>query len=122
MWWTFCGKVSQPQNHEFRNYPEYFHLHMVHIVRKPVFGICNQVILKFNMHSKTCVKWQLSKIKQIGFQGQLLLNAGQKYCKMLQGAFCNTFHLHFRPSISYHSSLRSLFCLFLSGRFKQVLL
>ena len=29
---------------------------------------------------------------------------------------------YFRPSLSYHLSLRSLFCLFLSGRFTQVLL
>ena len=29
---------------------------------------------------------------------------------------------YFRPSLSYHSPLRSLFCLFLSGRFTQVLL
>ena len=29
---------------------------------------------------------------------------------------------YFRPSLRYHLSLRSLFCLFLSGRFTQVLL
>ena len=29
---------------------------------------------------------------------------------------------HFRPSLSYHLSLRSLFCLFLSGHLRQVLL
>ena len=29
---------------------------------------------------------------------------------------------YFRPSLSYHLSLRSLFCLFLRGRFTQVLL
>ena len=29
---------------------------------------------------------------------------------------------YFLPSISYHLSLRSLFCLFLSDRFTQVLL
>ena len=29
---------------------------------------------------------------------------------------------YFLPSLSYHSSLRSLFCLFLSGPFTQVLL
>ena len=29
---------------------------------------------------------------------------------------------YFRPSLSYHLSLRYLFCLFLSGRFRQVLL
>ena len=36
-------------------------------------------------YGKTCVKWPLSKRQKIGFQGQLLLNAGQKYCRMLQG-------------------------------------
>ena len=34
--------------------------------------------------SKTCVKWPLSKRPKTGFQDQLLLNAGQKYCRMLQ--------------------------------------
>ena len=36
-------------------------------------------------YSKTCVKWPLSKRPKIGFQDQLLLNAGQKYCPMLLG-------------------------------------
>ena len=35
-------------------------------------------------YSKTCVKGPLSKRPKIGFQDQLLLNAGQKYCRMLQ--------------------------------------
>ena len=35
--------------------------------------------------SKTYVKWPLSKVPKIGFQDPLLLNAGQKYCRMLQG-------------------------------------
>ena len=38
-----------------------------------------------NVYSKTCVKRQLSKRQKIGFQDQLSLNAGQKYCRMLQG-------------------------------------
>ena len=29
---------------------------------------------------------------------------------------------YFRPALTYHLSLRSLFCLFLSGPFRQVLL
>ena len=37
------------------------------------------------MYSKSCVKRPLSKRPQIGFQDQLSLNAGQKYCRMLQG-------------------------------------
>ena len=36
------------------------------------------------VYSKTCVKWPLSKEPKIGFQDQLSLNAGQKYCRMLQ--------------------------------------
>ena len=34
-------------------------------------------------YSKTCVKQPLSKRQKIGFQDQLLLNAGQKYCRIL---------------------------------------
>ena len=62
---------------------------------------------------KTCLKWPLLKRPKIGFQGQLLLNAGQKYCSILQ---------YFRPSLSYHLSLRPMFCLFLSGFLRQALL
>ena len=36
------------------------------------------------MYSKTGVKWPHSKILKIGFQDQLLLNAGHEYCRMLQ--------------------------------------
>ena len=36
-------------------------------------------------YSKTCVKRPLSKRQKIGFQDQLSLNAGKKYCRMLQG-------------------------------------
>ena len=36
-------------------------------------------------YSKTCLKRPLSKIPKIGFQDLLSLNAGQKYCRMLQG-------------------------------------
>ena len=35
--------------------------------------------------SKTCVKRPLSKRLKIGFRDQLTLNAGRKYCRMLQG-------------------------------------
>ena len=35
-------------------------------------------------YSKTCFKRPLKKKTKIGFQSLLLLNAGQKYCRMLQ--------------------------------------
>ena len=44
------------------------------------------------LYSKTLVKWPLSKRPKIGFQDQLLLNAGKKVLQ--NGAFCNTFDLH----------------------------
>ena len=55
---------------------------------------------------------------KIGFQDYLLLNAGQKYCRMLQESILQ----YFPPSLSYHMSLRPLFCLFLSDCLRQVLL
>ena len=36
------------------------------------------------LYSKTCVNLPLSKRPKIGFQDQLLHNAGQKYSRMLQ--------------------------------------
>ena len=43
------------------------------------------MITFFLNNSKTCVKWTLSKRPKIGFQDQLLLSAGHKYFRMLQG-------------------------------------
>ena len=39
---------------------------------------------KVNNYSKTCLKRPLKKKINIGFPDQLWLNAGQKYCRMLQ--------------------------------------
>ena len=39
------------------------------------------------VNSKTCVKQSLPKRPKIGFQDQLLLNAGHKYCRMLQWGY-----------------------------------
>ena len=52
------------------------------------------------------------------FQDQLLLNAGQSIAECSKGSILQ----YFLPSLSYNLSLRSLFCLFSSGRFSQVLL
>ena len=55
---------------------------------------------------------------KLSFQDRCSLNAGQKYCRMLQESILQ----YFRPSLSYNLSLRPLFCLFLSDRLRQVLL
>ena len=67
-------------------------------------------------YSKTCVKRPLSKRPKIVFQDQSSLNAGQKYCRMLQRE-----HSAILLTL-IKLPLRPLFCLFLSGRFTQVLL
>ena len=42
-------------------------------------------LLPVHQYSKTCLKRPLKTKTKIGFQDRLLLNAGQKYCRMLQG-------------------------------------
>ena len=71
---------------------------------------------------RTTVKPVLSghsiRIPKIGFQDRLSLNAGQKHYRMLQESILQ----YSGPSLSYHLSLITLFCLFLSGHLRQVLL
>ena len=58
-----------------------------------IFGLTHSLYISAQLHnengslmlSKICVKRPLSKRSKISFQDQLLLNAGQKYCRMLQG-------------------------------------
>ena len=67
-------------------------------------------------YSKTCVKQPLSKRPQIGFQDQLSLNAGQIYCRMLQGehsAILSTFSK--LPILSLRSLLYPPQTLFVGG-------
>ena len=61
-------------------------------------------------YSRTCLKRPLKKKTKIGFLDQVSLNAGQKYCRMLQERILQ----YFRPSLSYHLSLRP-FVLSFSG-------
>ena len=72
----------------------------------------------FAIYSKTCVKRPLKMKIKDWFSRLIRINAGQKYCRMLQESILQ----YFRPSLSYHLSLSPLFCLFLSGRSRQVLL
>ena len=69
--------------------PFFFDLAIGLASRKSVFVVCNHVrfnqpisAISTSLHNKTCIKQPLSKI---GFlQEKLSLNAGQKYCRMLQ--------------------------------------
>ena len=72
------------------------------------FSVACTVKPVLNCHSK--------EDKREDFQDWISLNAGQKYCRMLQGSILQ----YFRPALSYHLSLRPSFYLFLSGRLRQV--
>ena len=67
----------------------FFHLDEIpkHLDGKTVKITYKKFFLKMKgviaIYSETCVKRPLSKRPEIGFQDQLLLNAGQKYCRML---------------------------------------
>ena len=52
---------------------------------------------------------------KIGFQDQLSLYTGQKYCRMLQESILQ----YIRPSLSYRLPLIPLFCLVLSGPLRR---
>ena len=43
--------------------------------------------IKRHAYSKIGLKRPLKKMTKIGFQDRLALNAGQKYCRMLQGDY-----------------------------------
>ena len=71
-----------------------------------------------SLYSKTCLKRPLKKKTKIGFQYQFLLNAGQKYCRMLpleHSAILLTF-------IKLPFVNKNFVLSFLSGRLRQVLL
>ena len=69
------------------------------------------------LYSKACLKRPLSKRPKNGFQGQLLLYAGQKYYRMLQRE-----HSAILSTFIKLPDIKNLFCLFLSGCLRQVLL
>ena len=77
-------------------------------IQQLLFACCFLKKIKESLtYSKTCVNWPLSKRPKIGFKDQLLLNAGQKYCRMtfIKLPFVN---------------IKIFVFLFLSGRFTQV--
>ena len=76
-----------------------------HTKQQKVGPVNDRMVLMF---SKTCVKRPISKIPKNGFQDELSLYAGQKYCRMLQREHSAIF----LPSISYCLSIRFFLSIF----------
>ena len=78
--------------------------------------VCGLILILYTV--KPVVSGHSKRRTKFGFKDRLSLNTGQKYCRMLQESILQ----YFRPALSYHLSLRPLFCLFLRGRLRRVLL
>ena len=89
---------------------------------------CLHVVYRFDRLVFCCSTLQKNTVKPvlsghskrrpiIGFQVQLSLNAGQKYCRMLQESILQ----YFRPSLSYNLILKPLCRLFMSNCLRHIL-
>ena len=87
---------------------------------------CNHTVKRLPRHDtpiirkvvKTCLKSGHSKEDQnLRFTRRIImLNADQKYCRMLHGIILQ----YFWPALRYHMVFKPLFYLFLSGHLRQV--
>ena len=66
------------------------------------------------IYGKTCLRQPLKKNTKIAFQDQFSLNASQTYCRMLQGELSVTLLTFIKLPLS----IKTMFCLFLSGPLK----
>ena len=57
---------------------------------------------------KTCVKWPLSKGRKLVFKTNYRLMQVKSIAECSEGSILQ----YYRPALSYHLSLRSMFCLF----------
>ena len=71
-----------------------------------------------NIQLNLCKTTTLKKDHKLVFKTNYCLMQVKSIAECSKGSILQ----YFRPSLNYHLSLRSLFCLFLSGRFTQVLL
>ena len=74
--------------------------------------------LQCTIYSRTCLKRPLSERPKTGFKTNYRLTQVKSIAECSPWSIIQSF----RPSLSYHLSLRSLFCLILSCHLRQVLL
>ena len=77
---------------------------------------CRRTQLTKRKNGRTCLKWPLYK------RPQFVSNTNSRFMQVKNIAKCSNGSIlqYFRPSLSYNLSLRSLFCLFLSGHLRHV--
>ena len=129
----FFSQHLQASHNNNNNNNHHHHNHHLTTIRQLVllsfsvlrfFGYTiGQLVRFWYINRKTCIKRPLSKRPKIGFLDQLSLNAGQKYCRMLQrerSAILSTFiKLPFVLSIS-SGPLTQVFLYLISARVKPL--
>ena len=112
--WAICDQKCKPSQHPILGH--YWPASETRFGGRSVFttfqGNFQRVCFRY---SKTCLKRPL---KSWFSRPIIAYNADQKYCRMLQESILQ----YFCFSLSYLLFLRPLFCLFLIGRLRQVLL
>ena len=79
--------------------------------------ICT-IHLGHHCYSKTCLKQPPKNTQKLVFNTDYRLMQAKSIAECSKGSILQ----YFRPFLSYHFPLRPLFCLFLSGHLRQVLL
>ena len=107
----------------FSSMKEAYYIHGLYCVRlsvsKAQFIWPAHEILVLLTYSKTVLSGHSKKRPKLVIKTDYRLrNAGQSIAECYKGSILQ----YFRPSFSYHLSLRSLFCLFLSGHLRQAYL
>ena len=72
----------------------------------------------FQIEKYICLLRPIQKDQKLVFKADYGLMQVKSIAERSKGSILQ----YFRPSLTYHLSLSSLFCLFLSGRLRQILL
>ena len=77
------GSTQELPQHDSNNFDWDIKHNLKQIQPDQGTGLFRSFFIRDN--SRTCLKRPLKKKTKIGFKDQILFNAGQKYCRMLQG-------------------------------------
>ena len=91
---------------------------LLHILQGTIRRRLWPKVCKCWIYSKTCLKWPLKKNTKLVFNNNYRFMQVKSIAECSKGSILH----YFWPSLIYHLSLRPLFCLFLSGCLRKVLL
>ena len=91
---------------------------LIQCINYQTLGETHENIIHFASTVKPVLSSHSKKTKKLVFKTEYCLMLVKSIAECSKGSILQ----YFRPSLGYHLPLRQLFCLFLSGRLRQVLL